>query len=40
VGSDEVTRQTVERFRPQGVAFIGINANSEHTHPDDDFPTW
>jgi peroxiredoxin len=38
VGSDEVTRQTVERFRPQGVAFIGINANSEHTHPDDDFP--
>ena len=38
VGSDEVTRQTVERFRPQGVAVIGINANSEHTHPDDDFP--
>jgi peroxiredoxin len=38
VGSDEVTRATVERFRPQGVAFIGINANSEHTHPDDDFP--
>jgi peroxiredoxin len=37
-GSDEVTRATVERFRPQGVAFIGINANSEHTHPEDDFP--
>ncbi len=37
VGSDEVTRATVERFQPQGVAFIGINANSEHTHPDDDF---
>jgi peroxiredoxin len=37
VGSDEVTRATVERFRPRGVAFIGINANSEHTHPDDDF---
>jgi peroxiredoxin len=38
IGSDEVTRATVERFRPQGVAFIGINANSEHTHPEDDFP--
>jgi len=37
VGSDEVTRATVERFRPRGVTFIGINANSEHTHPDDDF---
>lgn len=38
VGSDEVTRQTVERFAPQGVKFVGINANSKVTHPDDDFP--
>ncbi len=37
LGSDEVTRKTVERFRDKGVAFIGINANSEQTHPDDDF---
>lgn len=37
LGSDEVTRATVERFRDKGVAFIGINSNSEHTHPDDDF---
>jgi peroxiredoxin len=37
VGSDEVTRATAERFLPQGVAFIGINANSEATHPNDDF---
>jgi len=37
LGSDEVTRATVERFRGKGVAFIGINSNSEHTHPDDDF---
>jgi peroxiredoxin len=37
LGSDEVTRATVERFRDKGVAFIGINPNSEHTHPDDDF---
>ncbi|MFZ1754091.1 MAG: thioredoxin family protein [Caldilineaceae bacterium] len=38
VGSDEVTRQTVERFAPKGVKFVGINANSKITHPDDDFP--
>jgi peroxiredoxin len=37
LGSDEVTRATVERFREKGVAFIGINANSEQTHPNDDF---
>ncbi len=37
LGSDEVTRATVERFKDRGVAFIGINSNSEHTHPDDDF---
>jgi peroxiredoxin len=38
LGSDETTRETVERFRARGVAFIGINSNSENTHPDDDFP--
>ncbi|HEX7548178.1 MAG TPA: thioredoxin family protein [Candidatus Methylomirabilis sp.] len=37
VGSDEVTRATADRFRSKGVAFIGINSNSEHTHPNDDF---
>ena len=36
-GSDEVTRATVERFKDKGVAFIGINSNSENTHPTDDF---
>ena len=36
-GSDEVTRATVLRFRDKGVAFIGINSNSESTHPEDDF---
>jgi hypothetical protein len=36
-GSDEVTRATVERFKDQGVAFIGINSNSEHTYQEDDF---
>ena len=36
-GSDEVTRQTAEKFRDQGVAFAGINSNSEQTHADDSF---
>lgn len=38
MGSDEVTRRTAEKFIPQGVQFVGINANSKITHPDDDFP--
>jgi peroxiredoxin len=37
LGSDEVTRATADRFRGKGVAFIGINSNSETTHPNDDF---
>jgi peroxiredoxin len=37
IGSDEVTRQTAERFRAKGVRFVGINSNSEHTHAEDDF---
>lgn len=37
VGSDEVTRETVNKFSPQGVKFVGINANSKNTKPDDDF---
>ncbi|MNJ45570.1 Redoxin [compost metagenome] len=37
VGSDEVTRQTVEKFQDKGVTFVGINANSENTHPDDSY---
>ena len=37
LGSDEVTRATAERFRGKGAAFIGINSNSEITHPEDDF---
>ncbi|MCX7013161.1 MAG: thioredoxin family protein [Candidatus Sumerlaeota bacterium] len=37
IGSDEVTRATVDRFKGQGVAFIGINSNSENTYPVDDF---
>lgn len=38
IGSDEVTRKTVERFQPQGVEFVGINSNSKNTNETDDFP--
>ena len=37
IGSNEVTRQTAERFAAQGVKFVGINSNSKVTHPNDDF---
>jgi peroxiredoxin len=37
LGSDEVTRKTANRFTTQGVKFVGINANSKYTHPEDDF---
>ncbi len=32
-----MTRQTVQRYRDRGVSFVGINANSETTHPNDSF---
>jgi peroxiredoxin len=37
LGSDEVTRQTAEKFASQGVKFVGINSNSKNTYPEDDF---
>lgn len=37
IGSDEVTRVTVEKFSPKGVQFVGINSNSKNTYIDDDF---
>ena len=37
IGSDEVTRATAEQFKDKGVVFLGINSNSETTHPTDDF---
>lgn len=37
VGSDEVTRATVEKFKPRGVAFVGINSNSQKTYAEDSF---
>lgn len=37
IGSDEVTRKTVEHFKNKGVAFVGINSNSKHSYPEDSF---
>jgi peroxiredoxin len=39
LGSDEVTRATADSYTGRGVRFVGINANSAKTHPEDDFPT-
>ena len=37
LGSDEVTRQTAEKFASQEVRFVGINSNSEQTNAGDSF---
>ena len=34
-GSDEETRKVAEKYSASGVRFIGINSNSEQTHPED-----
>ena len=36
-GSDEVTRQTAEKFITQGVKFVGISSNSANTYSEDSF---
>ena len=37
IGSDEITRKTVEKYTPRGVRFVGINSNSRNTYEDDGF---
>ncbi len=37
INSDELTRATAERFKDQGVAFVGINSNSVNTYATDSF---
>jgi peroxiredoxin len=37
IGSDEVTRETAEKYIPRGVRFVGINSNSPNTYPEDSF---
>jgi peroxiredoxin len=38
IGSDEITRATAEKYNDAGVAFVGINSNSEKTYEEDSFP--
>ena len=38
LGSDELTRETANRYYDQGVGFAGINSNSENTYPEDNYP--
>ncbi|HBQ83561.1 MAG TPA: thioredoxin family protein [Bacteroidales bacterium] len=38
IGSDEVTRETAEKYIKKGVGFVGINSNSEKTYAEDSFP--
>lgn len=37
LGSDEITRETANRFYNKGVMFAGINSNSENTYPEDSY---
>ncbi len=37
IGSDELTRKTVEKFKPLGVDFVAINSNSKNTYEEDSF---
>ncbi|MDT8861208.1 thioredoxin family protein [Alkalihalobacillus sp. MEB130] len=37
VGSDEITRETADKYKEQGVSFVAINSNSVNTKPDDSF---
>ncbi len=37
IGSDEITRQTADKFATQNVKFVAINSNSKSTYPEDDF---
>lgn len=37
IGSDEVTRETANKYIEKGVEFIGINSNSENTYPEDSY---
>lgn len=37
IGSDEDTRQIVEKFSEEEVQFVAINSNSANTYPEDSF---
>lgn len=38
LGSDEMTRETANKFYNSGVGFVAINSNSENTYPEDSYP--
>ncbi|HEX2922341.1 MAG TPA: thioredoxin family protein [Bacteroidales bacterium] len=38
LGSDEITRETANKFHNDGVGFVAINSNSENTYPEDSYP--
>ena len=38
LGSDELTRETANKYYDRGVGFAGINSNSENTYPEDNYP--
>ena len=37
LGSDEITRQSANRFQPFNVKFVGINSNSVNTYSEDSY---
>lgn len=37
IGSDEVTRATADKFKPQGARFVAINSNCALAYPEDSF---
>jgi len=37
LGSDELTRKTVDQYLPQGVKFVAINSNSPNTYEEDSY---
>ncbi|HLN20744.1 MAG TPA: thioredoxin family protein [Bacteroidales bacterium] len=38
IGSDEITRETANKYYSRSVGFVGINSNSENTYPEDSYP--
>lgn len=37
LGSDEVTRETADKYKLQGVSFVAINSNSPNTYAEDSY---
>lgn len=37
INSDEITRQTAEKYQKKEIAFVGINSNSRQTYESDSF---